>query len=184
MDQAEQTMLDNLLKNTGKSLDEWVGIMRKENFQKHGEILKHLKENHGFTHGFANLVALKTLKSDAGSAENSDDLVQKQYKGKEQFWPVYQKLITEISTFGSDVELAPKVSYVSVKRKKQFALLFPVTKTRFEIGVNLKGQAPEGILESETKSNAMCSHKIIINHEEQITPEVISWLKKAYEAAG
>lgn len=184
MEQAEQTMLDNLHKNTGKSLDEWVTILRKENFQKHGEILKHLKENHGFTHGFANLVAHKTLKSDAGSTENQEELVQKQYKGKEQFWPIYQKLTTEIAAFGSDVEFAPKISYVSVKRKKQFALLSPATKTRFEIGINLKGQVPQGILESETKSNAMCSHKIVINHEEQITPEVIMWLKKAFESAG
>ena len=184
MEQPEQTMLDNLHKNTGKSLDEWVTLLRKENFQKHGEILKHLKENHGFTHGFANLVAHKTLKSDAGSADNQEELVQKQYKGKEQFWPIYQKLTTEIAAFGSDVEFAPKISYVSVKRKKQFALLSPATKTRFEIGINLKGQAPQGILEAETKSNAMCSHKIVINHEEQITSEVISWLKKAFESAG
>lgn len=184
MEPAEQTMHDNLLKNTGKSLDTWVEMMKKENFQKHGEILKHLKENHGFTHGFANLVAHKTLKSDAGSAENLDDLVQKQYKGKEHFWPIYEKLSTEISAFGSDIDFAPKVSYVSVKRKRQFALLSPLTKTRFEIGINLKGQTPQGILESETKSNAMCSHKIVINQENQITPEVISWLKKAYEAAG
>lgn len=184
MDPAEKTMLDNFHKNTGKSLEQWVEIVKKENFQKHGEILKHLKENHGFTHGFANLVAHKTLKSDAGSAENLDDLVQKQYKGKESFWPIYQKLTKEISTFGSDVEFAPKNAYVSVKRKKQFALLYPTTKTRFEIGINLKGQDPQGILEAESKSNAMCSHKIVINHEEQITTEVISWLKMAYEAAG
>jgi hypothetical protein len=56
--------------------------------------------------------------------------------------------------------------------------------TRFEIGINLKGQTPQGILEAETKTNAMCSHKITVNHEEQITAEIISWLKKAYEAAG
>lgn len=184
MDPAEKTMLENLLKNTGKSLEEWLELMRKENFKKHGEILKHLKENHGFTHGFANLVAHKTLKSDAGSADNLDDLVQKQYNGKEQFWPIYQKLVGAIEDFGNDVEFAPKIAYVSVKRKKQFALLSPSTKTRYEIGINLKGQSPQGLLESETKSNAMCSHKIVINHEEQITPEVIDWLKKAYEAAG
>lgn len=45
MEPAEQTMLDNLLKNTGKSLDEWVVIVKKENFQKHGEILKPPKKN-------------------------------------------------------------------------------------------------------------------------------------------
>lgn len=184
MDPATQTMIENLRKNTGKSLEEWIKIVSEQGFQKHGEIMKFLKENHGFTHGFANLVAHKTLKSDAGSAGQTDELITKQYQGKEHFLPIYQKLHAEISALGSDVEFAPKNSYVSVKRKKQFAMLIPATKTRYEIGINLKGQAAEGILEAETKSNAMCSHKITINQLEQVTPEVTTWLKKAYDATG
>lgn len=184
MDAATQTMIDNLQKNTGKSLEEWTQIVQSKSFQKHGEILKFLKEEHGFTHGFANLVAHKSLKTDAGSADDLDELVKNQYKGKEAFWPIYEKLSKEIKAFGKDVEFAPKNAYVSVKRKKQFALLYPATKTRFEIGINLKGQVAQGVLESETKSNAMCSHKVVINHEEQITGEVIDWLRKAYQAAG
>ena len=184
MDQATQTMIDNLHKNTGKSLDEWIAVVSKEKLQKHGDILKFLKENYGFTHGFANLVAHKALKSDAGSAEDQDELVAKQYVGKAQFWPVYEKLKREIEALGTDVEFIPKNAYVSVKRKKQFAMLVPATKTRYEVGINLKGQTPQGILELEPKANAMCSHKVVVNHEEQITPELISWLKKAYEAAG
>ena len=82
------------------------------------------------------------------------------------------------------MEFVLKNAYVSVKRKKQFAMLVPATKTRFEIGINLKGQPAQGILELESKANAMCSHKVVINHEEQITPEVIGWLKKAFDAAG
>jgi hypothetical protein len=184
MDSATQTMIDNLQKNTGKSLEEWIEIVQKQDLPKHGQILKFLKDTHGFTHGFANLVAHKALKSDADSADDINELVKNQYKGKEQFWPIFEKLSKEISAFGNDVEFAPKNAYVSVKRKKQFALLFPATKTRYEIGINLKGQAPEGVLEVETKANAMCSHKVILNHEEQVTPEVIEWLKKAYSAAG
>ncbi|PZX54766.1 DUF4287 domain-containing protein [Algoriphagus chordae] len=184
MDQAAQTMIDNLEKNTGKSLEEWIGIVKKENFKKHGEILKFLKTEHNFTHGFANLVAHKTLKSDAGSATDTDELVTKQYKGKEQFLPIYEKLSTEIKGFGPDVEFAPKNSYVSLRRKKQFAMLIPATKTRYEIGLNLKGHPAEGILQLDTKTNGMCSHKIHLSNESDINSELIGWIKKAYEAAG
>lgn len=184
MDQATQTMIDNLHKNTGKSLEEWIAVVDSAQLHKHGDILKFLKENHAFTHGFANLVAHKALKSDAGSADDLDGLVKKQYVGKESFWPIYEKLRKEIGSLGNDVEFVPKNAYVSVKRKKQFAMLVPATKARYEIGINLKGQPAQGILELETKSNAMCSHKVVINHEEQISSELVSWLKKAYEAAG
>ncbi len=85
--------------------------------------------------------------------------------------------------FGDDIEIAPKNAYVSMRRKKQFAILQPTTKTRFEIGINLKGQAPSGILEEIKTPNAMCSHKINLSTEADVTLEVIQWLKKSYEKA-
>jgi hypothetical protein len=135
MDQAEITMVQNLHKNTGKTLEEWIHIVQQKNFAKHGEIINYLKSDFGFTHGFANLVA-------------------------------------------------PKNAYVSLRRKKQFTILQPATKTRFEIGINLKGQAASGVLEAINTANAMCSHKINIENEAGITPEVLSWIRKAYDHAG
>jgi len=184
MDKAEQTMLDNLHKNTGKTLEQWIDIVKKQNFEKHGQILKFLKEQHSFTHGFANLVAMKARKADAGSVENKDELIEKQYKGKEHFKPIYNALITKIQKFGNDVEIAPKNAYVSVRRKKQFAILQPATKTRFEIGINLRGQQAKGKLEEIKTSNSMCSHKINLTDIKEVDKEVIDWLKTAYENAG
>lgn len=184
MDQAEQTMLDNLKKNTGKSLEQWVAVLKKQKLEKHGEMINFLKTEHGFTHGFANLVAHKTRGSDAGSADNKDDLIAAQYKGKEDLKPIYDKVIGEILKFGKDVELAPKNAYMSIRRKKQFALIQPSTKTRLDIGLNLKGVEPSGKLEAGGLWNAMCTHRIKTEKPTDIDKEVIAWIKKAYEAAG
>ena len=183
MEKATQTMIENLYKITGKTLAQWIETVKAQNIAKHGEIIKYLKENHAFTHGFANLVAHKTNETDAGSAENHDELITRQYSGKEHFKPVYDRLLSEIKTFGNDIEVAPKNAYVSLRRKKQFAILNPATKTRFEIGLNLKGQETTGKLEAE-KPKAMCSHKLSISGLQVIDQEVIGWLKKAYDAAG
>src|SRR5690606_11633409 len=114
-------MLDNLRKSTGRDLDEWITILRSKGFAKHGEIMKFLKEEQGLTHGYANMIALKARSADAGSATNTDDLVEKQYKGKEYFKSIYEILIGKVWAFGGDVEIAPKNSSVSLRRKKQFA---------------------------------------------------------------
>lgn len=182
MDKATQTMIDNLHKNTGKTLQQWIDIVKRQNFAKHGEIIKYLKDQHEFTHGFANLVAHKANETDAGSVSNQDDLITKQYQGKENLKPLFDRVMAEISKFGKDVEIAPKNSYVSLRRKKQFATLNPATKTRFEIGINLKGQEAKGKLEAE-KPNAMCSHKINILDIKDIDNEVLEWIKKAYDNA-
>ena len=183
MDKATQTMIDNLVKNTGKTLEQWIEIVRMESFVKHREIIKFLKEKHNITHGFANLIAHKVKGSDSGSAENKDELINNQYKGKEHFKSLYDKLISEIKNLGDDFEIAPKKAYVSLRRKKQFATLQPATKTRFEIGINLKGQEPDGKLEAE-KPNSMCSHKIKISDINDLDKEIMDWIKRAYDSAG
>ena len=184
MDKAALTMIENLHKNTGKTLEQWTDIVKQENFSKHGEAVKFLKEKHGLTHGFANLIAHKAKGSDADSAENKNDLIELQYKGKEHLKPLYDKLLQEIQVFGEDVEIAPKNAYVSLRRKKQFAMLQPATRTRFEIGINLKGQEPKGKLEAINTPNAMFSHRINLSGLEDIDKEVISWIKAAYDNAG
>lgn len=183
MDKATQTMIENLYKNTGKSLEEWIKLLLAQGDLKHGEQIKFLKENHGISHGFANLIAHKAKGSDAESNEDKDDLIISQYKGKEHFRPIYDYLISKISELGKDIEIMPKNTYVSIRRKKQFVILNPATKTRFEIGINLKTQAAEGKLVAE-KPNSMCSHKISIGSLNDIDEEVLSWIEKAYQNAG
>ncbi|MBD1396213.1 DUF4287 domain-containing protein [Pontibacter sp. JH31] len=183
MDQAAQTMIDNLQKNTGKSMEEWKQIVADSGIQKHSDILKFLKTEHNFTHGFANLIALKFKGTDAGSAESPEQLIEKQYQGKENLKPLYDKLVTELKQFGEDVELAPKNAYVSVRVKKQFALFQPSTKTRLDVGINLKGTEPVGRLEKSGSFNAMCSHRVRLESLEDVNPELIGWLKAAYEQA-
>lgn len=184
MDKGTETMIENLHKNTGKTLEEWIALVNSEKFARHGEIISFLKDKHGLTYGYANLVAHRLKGSDAGSVENKDVLIEKQYKGKEHLKPFYDSLMSEILKFGNDIEVAPKNAYVSLRRKKQFAMLQPATKTRFEVGINLKGQEPEGRLEAVSASNAMCSHRINLTDTKEIDRQVIGWLKLAYDNAG
>lgn len=183
MDKNVTTMIENLQEKTGHSLDEWRKIIVKEKLAKHGEIVKFLKETHSVTHGYASEIALKVLGSDADSSSNTNEFLESQYKGKEHLKAFYDKLIAEVEKFGGEFEIAPKKTYVSLKRKKQFIILNPASKTRFEIGFNLKGVEATGKLENE-KPNGICSHKINLVDVKEIDKEVIDWVRKAFESAG
>ena len=184
VDKATQTQIANIEKNTGKKLEEWMAIVNKIGFAKHGELVNYLKEKHGFTHGNANVIVHFAKQSYAGAAENSDDLITGQYKGKEDLKPWYDKIMTEINKFGKDVELAPKKAYVSLRRKKQFAILQPSTKDRLDVGLNIKGVAVSGNVEEGAKWNAMCTHRIRIENEVTINKDLFKWIKQAYDQAG
>lgn len=184
IDKATQTQIANIEKNTGKKLNVWIEIVNKSGLSKHGELVNFLKEKHGFTHGNANVVVHFAKQSHAGAAENSDDLIIEQYKGKENLKPWYDKIMTEVSKFGKDVEVAPKKAYVSLRRKKQFAIIQPSTKERLDVGLNIKGVEPSGNVIPAGSWNAMCTHRIKIGEAKMINKDLINWIKQAYEKAG
>jgi predicted transport protein len=179
---AAQTMIENLEKNTGKSLDEWVKIARASGFEKHGQIVKYLKSEHGFTHGYANLVSIKARET-AASPQTADDLVDNQYSGKEELRPIYDALIDAVNQFGDDVVIAPKKTYVSLRRSKQFGLVQPSTKTRVDVGLNLSDVAADGRLEKSGSFNSMVSHRVRLSSANEVNDELIGWLRQAYDQA-
>lgn len=180
----ENTMIKNLEEKTGKPLADWIKVVKKTKLEKHKAIIDYLKTEHGFTYGFANLVAHKSRKSDAGSIENQDDLVAAQYAGKESLRPIYDQIIEAIQQFGADIEIAPKKAYVSLRRKKQFAIIQPSTKTRVDAGINIKGRETTGRLEASGSFNGMVSHRVRLSEAKNVDTELIAWIKDAYDAAG
>ena len=171
------TMLTNIPEKTGKPLDEWLAIISKSGLDKHGPIMKLLKGEHGVTHGFANLIASKALESG-----EEVDLVAAQYSGaKEALKPLYEEILAFAQSLGSDVEVAPKKASVSLRRKKQFALITPATKTRIDLGVALKGDDPVGRLEAY---NSMCSHRVCLETSADFDNEVKDWVREAYSRSG
>ena len=184
IEQATASMIKNLEEKTGKSLPAWIQIAQGLGSSKHGEILKQLKERHGLTHGYANLIAHSAVGVRSEGAAEGDDLVNAQYAGdKAALRPIYDRLVAEIRGFGPDVALAPKKAYVSVRRSKQFAILQPGTKGRFDVGINLKGTRPAGRLEAAGSFNAMVSHRVRLDGAAAIDRELLDWLRAAYQQA-
>ena len=182
-DEMAAAMIANMKEKTGKTLPQWLKIVAGAKLGKHGEVVQHLKADHGMTHGFANLVAHKALASDAGSA-GSTDLVAAQYSDKKaDLRPIYDRLIAEIRKFGHDVAISPKKAYVSLRRSKQFGLIQPSTATREDVGINLKETAATSRLEASGSFNAMVSHRVRTTRPAEVDKQLIGWLKKAYEGA-
>lgn len=173
-------MEKGILEKTGKSIEHWIEVVQQANIEKHNAIIKFLKTEHGFTHGYANFVAHKSKKSDAASHDDSD-LLTNQYKNKEHLKPIYDKLVEEILAFGDDITKTPKKDSVSLIRKRQFALIKPATKTRIDLGLKLKGKPTTDRLGNSGPFGAMCTHRVKLATLEEVDTELIEWLKEAYE---
>lgn len=188
VDKALETQLKNIQTKTGKTLDQLYAIIKKSGLAKHGEIRDMLKKDLGMGHGDANTVVHFYMKStEPASAQASsaspDAALDAIYSGaKAHFRPIHDKLMAAINEFG-DFEIAPKKTYVSLRRKKQFVMIGPATNTRFEVGLNMKGVKATARLLA-LPPGGMCQYKVNLTDAKEVDKELIDWIKQAYESAG
>ena len=126
------------------------------------------------------------LQSDGASAasgEGQDQVLEEIYTGpKAALRPIHDAVMAAIGGFG-DFEIAPKKGYVSLRRKKQFAMVGPATNTRVEVGLNMTDVPATVRLEAQ-KPGGMCQYKVKLTAAAEVDRELIDWIRRAYDAAG
>jgi hypothetical protein len=186
LDKSVQTQLENIQKKTGKTLDELAEIVHNSGLTKHGEIREYLKRELNLGHGDANALVHAVLKSDgqrAAEGKSEDSVLDEIYSGaKASFRPIHENLIHAIDGFG-EYEVVPKKGYVSLRRRRQFAMIGPKTNTRFEVGLNAKDLKKNARLLEQPKGG-MCNYIVNLSDVKEVDSELIAWLRSAYEGAG
>ncbi len=183
VDKATETQIRNIEAQTGKTLDELISSGLATGITKHKELHNFYAREYGLTYGNANVLAVFTRDRMKGAAGEEANFVDAQYADKKAaLRPIYDALVAAVEGFGDDVELAPKRTYVSLRRKKQFGLVQPGAG-RVDVGINLKGVEPAGRLEKSGSFNAMVSHRVRVSDPEQVDDELLGWLRQAYEQA-
>ena len=122
----------------------------------------------------------RALRSEGGGNDPASEL----YAGKKAaLRPVHDRLMAAVLGFGDDVEVAPKRGYLSLRRRKQFAMVQPGAG-HVDVGLILASQPAAGRLEAAGNFNAMFSHRVRLAEPENVDPELVGWLRTAYEGAG
>lgn len=185
----------NIQTKTGLSLAQLHEQLAASGLAKHGEKRSWLMERFQLGYGDANTVVhlqgqvLPGLGDATGAAEPSPaaapaggDALDAIYGGKKAaLRGLHQALMAQISALG-DFEIAPKKSYLSLRRSKQFAMVGPATAGEIEIGINCKTLAPHARLKP-LPPGGMCQATTRISTAAQIDAELMGWLGQAYAAA-
>jgi hypothetical protein len=194
-----QTQIRNIEAEYGRSMAEWTELIRASGLGRHGQIVSMLKQQHGLSHGSANRVALVALATmdrgglgaAAGGAEGAasrggtaaSDPADELYADHPALRPIHDRLMAEIKSLGSDIEIAPKKGYLSLRRRTQFAMTKPAAK-HIDLGLILPDAPATGRLESAATWNAMFSHRVRVRSTEDVDAELATWIRQAYSRAG
>lgn len=189
---ATITQLKNIQARTGKTVAELHAAIAATGATKHSERRSWLMEQFKLGYGDANTVVhfigkpLPDLEGNAGTtaalAADGDPLAAIYSGAKAGLRPLHDAVMAKIRAFGAFDE-APKKDYISLRRKKQFAMIGPATNTRFEVGLNMKGvPGTERLLEQP--AGGMCSHKVRVADASEVDAELAGWLRQAFDSAG
>jgi hypothetical protein len=184
VEEGLQAQIRNIEATYGKPMDEWLAIVAASGLTKHTEVVAMLKSDYGMTHGAAHRVSLVARQAGASPDQDSDPAGALYTGRKAGLRPLHDALMTAIAAFGDDIDQVPKKGYLSLRRRKQFAMIQPSGAGRIDIGLILKDVPAGGRLEPAGGFNALFTHRVRVADPAGLDSELIGWLRSAYDRAG
>ena len=181
VDQAKASQLRNIEAKTGRSVQALCDEIRGSGKVKHGEVRNWAMERFGLGYGDANALAHAANTDTTGPSDAEDPLGQIYSGKKEHLRAIHDVLIAAMASWG-EFEVAPKKAYVALRRKKQFAMLGPKNASTAELGINLKEPVASNRIVQQ-KPGGMCQYAVALTDPKDIDQEVITVLRKAFDAA-
>jgi hypothetical protein len=185
-----QTAIAKLPEKTGRSLDEWIALIRTRGPKGATARRDWLKKAHKLGTNYAWWLAER---ADGKGAEDGDPheylaaaerYVEEMFGGsKAALRPMYDGLLRLGLSMGKDVKACPCKTIVPLYRRHVFAQIKPSTRTRIDFGLALGAiRPPKRLIDTGGfKKGDRITHRIKITAPGDIDADVTRWLKKAYE---
>ncbi len=162
LQQAQKTHLNNIVKKSGKSMEELSAFIQNSGLKQHGELRTMVMRELGLGYGDANALVHAVQKSDGerqAEMKSQEEILDELYKGaKAPLRPIHEAVMREVSRLG-EFEILPKKGYVSLRRNRQFAMLGPAANKRVELGLNVKDLPPSTRLVEEPRGEHVQLHR-------------------------
>jgi hypothetical protein len=187
-----QKSVAELKEETGRSLEEWIALVKKEGLKDEKSRREWLKKKHKLGMNRAGWIAERAdgkggdLDTPETYLKSAVRCVEEQYAGpKEKLRPIFDELLTLGKSIGDDVKACPCRTIVPLYRNHVFAQIKPTTNSRIDLGFALthyKGKLPKQLIDTGGLAKKdRITHRIEITAAEQIDAEVKKWLKMAYD---
>jgi hypothetical protein len=179
-----------LKEKSGRSLQEWLALVRKDGPATEPERRDWLKQKHGLGTNSAWWIAERSVGkgTEAGDPEAylkaAVDYVEKMFSGKKAaLRPVYDALLELGLGIAQDVKACPCQTIVPLYRNHVFAQIKPTTNTRIDFGLALGNmKTPKRLIDTGgfAKKDRI-TRRFEITSLDDIDAEVKRWLKTAYD---
>lgn len=180
-----------LKEKTGRSLEEWLALVKKKGGKDEVARREWLRAEHGMGTNTAWWIAERSFGKgeEAGDPdrylEAAEGYVEKMFAGnRASLRPLYDELLKVGLAVGKDVKACPCQTIVPIYRKHVIAQIRPATNTRIDFGLALGDtkKTPKRLVDTGgfAKKDRI-THAFAMTSPTDIDDEVNRWLKAAYD---
>lgn len=186
-----QKWIAELKPKTGRSLDEWIALVKKQGPKDNQARRTWLKSKHNLGTNSAWWIADRA--DGKGGEEDSPEkylvtaarYVEEQYSGrKSALRPIFDELLRLSKSLGPDVKACPCKTMVPLYRNHVFAQIKPTTNSRIDFGFRFatyKGKLSKPLIDTGGLAKKdRITHRLEITHPSQIDATLQKWLSAAY----
>ena len=176
----------SMKERTGRTLEEWVALVQASGIDPldQNAVRRWLRAEHGVPQNSQWAIADAAARAAGWVPPTLEQSIDEQYAGaKAALRPIFDRLRQVLESFGDDVKMEGRATYIPFVRRRQFAAVAAATRNRVDVGLRYTDPPASGLL---TPANApgQATHRLSITSSTEIDDEVVRLLRTAYDQNG
>ena len=178
----EQEFIQTAKEKTGKTLEEWLSVVKASGLSKQMEIVNWLKKEKGLNHLQSTLLAGMFLNNGKTVYSNEGNLLDNQFLKCETMRPLFESVSEGIHKTIPGTQLIPKKTYLSFTAAREFAAI-NIKPKEIRLGLDLGDEPFTDTLQKTKMTGPMprISHMIVLTDLKQFDKRVQDLLRTSYD---
>ena len=180
--EIEKEFIENLKASTKKDLNGWLAQIRGLGITKRNDIINALKNDYGFGHMNASLLAGIYLNGGKPVYGSTDDLLENQFAKAEAMREIYESVIDFVKQNFPEATVLPKKTYVSILEKREFAAI-NIKPKELRVGFDLGDRPFDDTVTKAKLTGPMprISHMVVVTGSESLNKDMIALLRESHK---
>jgi predicted transport protein len=179
--ELETEFIETAKDKTGKTLHEWLNLVKSSKIQKQSDILEWLKKGHGLNHMQAQFVAGIFLNNGNPVYGNENALLENQFAKCPDMRRLFDTISERIISEFQGTQLIAKKTYLSFTAVREFAAI-NIKPKEIRLGLDLGEEPFTDVLQKSKLTGPMprISHMIILTDIKQFESKTKQFLEQSF----
>lgn len=179
--ELEKEFIDSAKEKTGKTLKQWLSVVKSSGVEKRNDIIAWLKKDHKLNHMQAQFIVGIYLNNGNPVYVDEDNLMENHFTKFPEMKSFFNEVSDKITSEFKDTQVIPKKTYISFTSVREFAAV-NIRQNEIRLGIDLGDEPFNEFVQKSKLTGPMprISHMVVLNDVKQFDKRVKTLLQKSF----